>query len=318
MDIKRRVSRGASAKAGGWRARRPVHGRVDKIKSNRKILSLREIVAIRVGSPRLWASKLWAIAKRLRRAATATAIVAVAAVVMWLGYRFLTTSERFAISTIEIAGASKVTRAEILAALPVHVGQNIFKANVSSAEPALSALPWVATVDVSRHLPTTIRVKITERQAIAIALLGDLYLIDGDGQPFKRIDLAVDDIAGLPVISGISRQSFVTAPTMSAHQLQRATQLVSQWKQNPSRPAVSEINIDNDAYTLRTDTAPHSTIHLGASDDLAARMRTFDTAWAALSETEKHKVRELRLDYQPDHITVAFAKDEKDTTNGQD
>jgi hypothetical protein len=38
-------------------------------------------------------------------------------------------------------------------------------------------------------------------------------------------------------------------------------------------------------------------------------MHRFDTAWAGLSEDERHRARAIHLDARPDHVTVAFAKD---------
>lgn len=302
MDMHGRKGSESSANAGGWRARRPV--RAGKPKSNRKIQS----VWSRLGSPRVLAGQVWAVAKRLRMAVVAAALVAAAGTATWFGYRFLTTSPRFAISTIEIDGNQKLSNAEIIAAMPLQLGENIFKADVARAEPVLRRLPWVAQVDVSRHLPNTIRVHVRERQAAAIAVLGDMYFIDAAGQPFKRIDFAHDDIAQLPIFSGITRSEFTMSPTLVAERLRGALALTTDWRSNAERPAIAEISLDHQAYTLRT-VAGTTEIHLGGADGLALRLATFDAAWAALSTIEKSSAREFRLDYQPDQLTVAFAKD---------
>jgi cell division septal protein FtsQ len=308
MDSNGRKRSESSASAGGWRSRAPLRGNKPPTRrvagGNRKIQSF----WARFQPPSYYARQAWGVAKRLRMAALAAVLVAAAAGVTWLGYRFLTTSKRFAIATIEIEGNQKLSNAQVLAAMPLHLGDNIFKANVAESEPAIRQLPWVSKVDVSRHLPNTIRVRLRERVAAAVAVLGDMYFIDSNGQPFKRIDLAVDDVAGLPIISGIARAEFIDAPAAIAKRLRAAIELMTDWRSNASRPEVAEISCDHDAFTLRTATGT-TEIHLGSSVGLTERLATFDAAWAALSTTEKQHARELRLDYQPDHLTVAFAKD---------
>ena len=302
MDMHGRKGSESSANAGGWRARRPLRG--GKPTSNRKIQS----VWSRLGSPRVLAGQVAAVAKRLRMAAVAAALVAAAGAATWFGYRFLTTSPRFAISTIEIDGNQKLSNAEIIAAMPLHLGENIFKADVARAEPVLRRLPWVAQVDVSRHLPNTIRVHVRERHAAAIAVFGDMYFIDANGRPFKRIDFAHDDIAELPILSGIARSEFNLSPTLVAERFRDALALMADWRSHAERPAIAEISLDHQAYTLRT-VAGTTEIHLGGADGLALRLATFDAAWTALTTAEKSSAREFRLDYQPDQLTVAFAKD---------
>lgn len=311
MDTNGRKQSESSASAGGWRSRAPLRGNKPPSRrvagGNRKIQSFwsRFRPSQSLGH---YVRQIGGIAKRLRMAALAAVLVAIAGGVTWLGYRFLTTSKRFAIATIEIEGNQKLSDAQVLAVMPLHLGDNIFKANVAESEPAIRQLPWVSQVDVSRHLPNTIRVHLRERVAAAVAVLGDMYFVDGAGQPFKRIDLAVDDVAGLPIISGIARAEFLEAPGPVAKRLQAAIALMTQWHTNPSRPAVAEVSCDHAAYTLRTATGA-TEIHLGSSVGLTERLAAFDAAWAALSATEKQHARELRLDYQPDHLTVAFAKD---------
>ena len=51
---------------------------------------------------------------------------------------------------------------------------------------ALAAHPWIASARVRRELPSALAIEVTERRAVASALLGALYLLDAGGRPFKR------------------------------------------------------------------------------------------------------------------------------------
>ena len=50
----------------------------------------------------------------------------------WAGYRFVTTSPRFAITTIEVKGNHVLTADQIRAAVPVTMGDNLFEANLDA------------------------------------------------------------------------------------------------------------------------------------------------------------------------------------------
>lgn len=109
-----------------------------------------------------------------------------------LSHNWITTSQRFAISSIEVRGTRVLDRAEALALLPVHLGDNMFAADTRTLERSLAAHPWVARVEVHRELPRTLVATITERTAAAVVDLGGLYLVDPAGMPFKRVSIEGD------------------------------------------------------------------------------------------------------------------------------
>src|SRR5512139_2027607 len=49
---------------------------------------------------------------------------------VWFGYRFITTSQRFAITSIEVHGEHHLTEDQIRAAMPVALGDNVFATNL--------------------------------------------------------------------------------------------------------------------------------------------------------------------------------------------
>ncbi len=100
---------------------------------------------------------------------------------LWLGYRFVTTSDRFAIDHIEVRGTERLTADQVRASLPITLGDNLFTADLGDVTSALRAEPWIATADTRRQLPSTMIVEIREhRPAVVVALptaTGDeLYL----------------------------------------------------------------------------------------------------------------------------------------------
>lgn len=225
----------------------------------------------------------------------------------WFGYRFLTTSERFAITAIEIHGEHHLTEDQIRAAMPVALGDNVFATNLGDVAAALEATPWIADAEVHRVLPRTLVVEIREHAPAAVVELGALYLVDATGHPFKRAQLDDGDGEGLPVITGLPRESYERDPAGTAATVTDALAALAAWRTDPARPAIGEVHVDvHRALTLRTyDRA--AAIELGTlGTDLTARMRTFDAAWASLAPAERTRTSALHLDASSDRVTVAF------------
>jgi cell division protein FtsQ len=258
-----------------------------------------------------------ACGRALRRSLAPTAaVIALAAVGggVWAGAHWLTRSPRFAITAITVDGTHRIDPDALRAALPIHLGDNVF-AGLDAIARAARANPWIATVEVRRILPHTISIDVREHTAAAVVELGELYLVDPSGQPFKRAALEAGDGDGLPIITGIGRTAYAADPEAARATVREALAALTGWRA-ASRPEIGEIHVDpHGAVTLHTYERAIA-IQLGAVEalrggdaGLAARLHTFDAAWAGLSDAERERARAVHLDARPDHVTVAFAKD---------
>ncbi|HEX7842187.1 MAG TPA: FtsQ-type POTRA domain-containing protein, partial [Kofleriaceae bacterium] len=280
-----------------------------------------------------------ACGRALRRSlSTAAAMAALLALggALWGGYRWLTHSPRFAITQIAIRGAHHIDPAVLRAQLPIHEGDSVF-VGLGGAARTVRANPWIASAEVHRVLPHTIVIEVREHVAAAIAVLGDLYLVDDTGRPFKHAEIEAGDGDGLPLITGIERTAFTTDPEAAAATIQGAIGAASRWRavdrrsriagggdpdgsaggagglpRGIDRPAIGEVHVGpHGAVTLHTH-HPAIAIQLGdLGPELADRISAFDTAWAGLSDAERGRARAIHMDTRPDHVTVAFAKDER-------
>ena len=232
-----------------------------------------------------------------------------------LGYHFVTTSPRFAVTGVEVRGTHHLAEEAVRATLPVHPGDNVFAANLDTVTRDLLADPWVASASAHRVLPHTIVVDIHERTPVAVVDLDGLYLVEADGHPFKRAELADGDGDGLPVITGVLRAAYTSDPEAAATTVRTALAALDTWHTTATRPSIGEVHVDpHGAVTFHT--YDHATaIQLGMLSDtapggplaIADRMSTFDLAWAELDPAERLRARAVHLDARPDHVTVAFA-----------
>ncbi len=103
-------------------------------------------------------------------------------------YLFLHSSI-FNITTIKVSGNHIVTQNEILAMAGVSPGTNIFQLDQELTRRSVKLHTMVKDAQVIRHLPTTIEIKIKERQRWAIIPYNDLFLlIDDEGVCIDKLN----------------------------------------------------------------------------------------------------------------------------------
>jgi cell division protein FtsQ len=104
-----------------------------------------------------------------------------------------------AVRRVQVTGNQQNSTRTVVAAAEVPVGTPMVLLDRAAVQQrVLAALPDVASVDVVRSWPTSVRLVIRERVAVAVASsVGRFVLIDRSGVPFRSVTLPP---AGLPVV----------------------------------------------------------------------------------------------------------------------
>jgi cell division protein FtsQ len=177
------------------------------------------------------------------------------------------------------------------------------------------AEPWIESARVKRRLPNALTIEIAERRPVAVVSLRGLYLAEADGRLFKRAATERGEGRGLPIITGLHRDSYLAAPRAIEDSIRAALAVGAMYANRPDRPAVGEIHVDRrHGFTLRTHaTALAVRLGRGPAPILRERLRAFDAAWGALDDDERATVRSIRVDNvtHPDRVTVAFGSDDR-------
>ncbi|HYH05846.1 MAG TPA: FtsQ-type POTRA domain-containing protein [Thermoanaerobaculia bacterium] len=119
---------------------------------------------------------------------------------IWI-YRQTQSDERFAVRTIEIEGAKHTPRGALDLVTQRYVGLNLFQIDIARVQRDLNGVGWVRRIDIEKKLPDTLRIKVTERQPVALVRSGErLLYVDEDGVGFAELDPAVGD-DDLPLIT---------------------------------------------------------------------------------------------------------------------
>jgi cell division protein FtsQ len=152
-------------------------------------------------------------------------------------------SSRFALREVVVSPTSRLSHEEVVALAKVNEGDRLLALDTDAIAARVAEHPWVAEARVRRQLPSALTIDVVERKAVAVAVLGALYLLDDAGRPFKRATAA--EAAGLPVVTGLERSQYVDhrAPAEAAYR--EAIAVVGAWSrsQGPGRPALGEVNL---------------------------------------------------------------------------
>lgn len=91
-------------------------------------------------------------------------------------------SSMFDAHRIVVSGESRLSRADVIRASGIGRSTNVFFADPSAVAASIEADPWVEVASVTRQLPSTIRIRVTERRPASTVAVGSTwFLIATDG-----------------------------------------------------------------------------------------------------------------------------------------
>jgi cell division protein FtsQ len=124
--------------------------------------------------------------------------VALTLVAVGLGGWGVVNSPMFDTKRIDVRGDHHVTRAEVIEAAGIRVGDNLVRLSLDGVVDGVERLPWVASAAVTRDLPSTLAIQIVERTAIGwFGGPGGAVVVARDG---TVLDLSPDPPEDLPAL----------------------------------------------------------------------------------------------------------------------
>lgn len=237
------------------------------------------------------------------RIAAAVAAIAGSVALARLCERHARTSPAFETRTVDIGGAERLTRDEVLAAAGLRVGQNVFVVPPEDAEARLLRHPWIANAHVERRLPGTYTIRLRERHAVAILALSSLYLVGDDATVFKR--LAPPDPTDLPVVTGVAEEDLADLAERT-NVLSSVVTLLDAWRTAgfARRAPLGEVHVEPDHGLTVWAGSDATLVRLGLPPyraKLTRLRRVLDTLDAQHEHAEYVYLDNVR---RPDRVTV--------------
>jgi cell division protein FtsQ len=188
---------------------------------------------------------------RARKTIGAALVVGAWLVVAWFARRHVMTSPRFAVTSVQVIGNERRSRDVIVTESGLTMGANVFSTDLDSARSRILEDPWIAVAALTRRLPGTIDVQITERVPAALVTIGDLFLADASGEPFKKLELG--DPVDLPIITGVTPESVADDRDAALRNVRRGIDLAAEYERCglAKRATLEEVHFDpGGAFTL--------------------------------------------------------------------
>jgi len=153
------------------------------------------------------------VARRARWIATRIALLAAGAAALGgstLAAGWVLRSSRFAVSSVDVTGQSRLTREEIEAAAGIAPGTNLFMLDAGAVVARLEALPLIRHAEVIRNLPNRVTLVVEERRPFTLVHAEHLHWVDEQGMDLGREPRAVAPVT--PVLSGIGPDDLGEGP----------------------------------------------------------------------------------------------------------
>lgn len=205
---------------------------------------------------------------------------------------FFLQSPVFRVKAVEVNGNSQLRRDQIMALAGLAKGVNIFKANLQQAQSKVALNPMVKHVDITRHLPSTIIINVTERKAIGlVANSGRFSAIGEDGYCLALVNNLAS--INLPIITGVKAANAMPGQAINDDNLRAALAYLSAMPLN-MRAAVSEINV-SDMNNIRIFTIDEAEIRFGDLTRIKEKIKLYQEV---IGQKYSNKIQYIDISYK--------------------
>lgn len=196
----------------------------------------------------------------------------------------------FRVSDIEVTGNSHYTDSEIIQAIDIEEGDNLFFFDRFAALSRVFAkLPYIEEVSVERKLPNKVIIEVTESSALAYLSLGDEdWTIDHNGKVLGKA--TEDEIGDLIAIRGISPGTLLIGETMQTEDgdtesVEYLAEILGQIEDRGLASRVSQIDF-SDPSNVQFEYDGRLTVELGSYSDVEYKFGMFVSAASQLSSDD--------------------------------
>jgi cell division septal protein FtsQ len=136
------------------------------------------------------------------KAVVLTAVVASVGVFVYRDVRnYLSETQRYRVAHIEVRGAHRLSKDEVIKCSGVHLGDRIFELGRSAAENNIANHHRIRDMTVHVTVPDRVSIEVVERVPVALVVSNRPYEIDADGVVLGEYEEGVSPEG--PIISGI-------------------------------------------------------------------------------------------------------------------
>lgn len=114
-------------------------------------------------------------------------------------YKYITKSDNFQLTEIQVSGESYLTKDEIIKLAGLQKNSNILQYKINQIEANLLSSNWIQDVKITRILPSAFKIEVIERKPVFIIINNnELYYLDSKAQYIDKMQK--DKFVLLPVL----------------------------------------------------------------------------------------------------------------------
>jgi cell division protein FtsQ len=171
-------------------------------------------------------------------------VIAIIALIGFVGYRAAASASFFQIRTVEARGASRASVEEIKTVVRRDVSETgVWRADLEQLSKHLEKLPWVRTAVVTRVLPDGIRVRITEREPKAVVRTAAGRFIWVDDDAVYLGEMAPTDQMPAFFLRGWNEEVSSAAQAENRERIGKFLELQRDWSAQGVSERVSEVSL---------------------------------------------------------------------------
>jgi cell division protein FtsQ len=218
-------------------------------------------------------------------------------------YGYLLESPYIKLGEVVITGVDEKLKSELMEMAQLDFEASLLAINLKDVKGSLERHPWVRSVDLEKHFPHTLMIRVEREEAKAIVAMDKLYYLSPSSKVFKALDPG--DETDFPVITGVSGKEEDKQKLLSmAMQVLRA---LENQREPWSVKSLSEVNVRKDGGAILYFSHFPGSVKIRGSD-LAARLDDLKKVVEHLNSVGRiHMVRTINLNYN-EGAAVSFKK----------
>ncbi len=180
-----------------------------------------------------------------------------------------------AVNRVEVRGQQRLSVNALNTLKEGVIGQSLLRVDLQQLQASLLDSRWVASVTVRRIFPSTVDVRIVEREPVVIARLGQqLYLVDGTGVILDDYGPPYADL-DLPIVDGMATTAADGGTAIDPARAQLVGRFLSALDARPElKRSLSQINVSREANVVVLLNDDPTQLYLG-DEHFVERLRTY-------------------------------------------
>ena len=246
----------------------------DKPKNNKKSMKKKKVSKNKIKKLTPEQQKAKERAKRKRKAIFRTTKWLMLFVIIIGGIIYAILSPIFNIKQINVSGNSKISVDEIISLSGLNLEQNMFTYKMSDVKSKIKENAYIDTVKISRKIPDSIEISVTERQASYAVEYANAYAYISSQGYILEIS---SQKPNMPIITGIKTQSEDIQPgnrlnTDDLNRLGDVLKIMEAASSNRIADLITKINVTNTYDYVLTLQSKKKTVYLGDTTNLSTKM----------------------------------------------